>query len=143
MESWDGAELSLLRETIARLVDEEECRSLGLDMSRVKHLPSGYFGMLYDWHERGVCIRVFGALPQVKQMLWFTTFFCSVDDDCHELRPTVECEGGERFAEHNSPHERLPGVESPSPADDPRESDIPFPGTGKADRSERSSLLSQ
>ena len=83
MEIWDGEELSLIREGFRRLMEEEECRSMGVDMNYVKYVPSGFFGTLCDWHDKGVCIRVFGPLPNVKQMLWFTTFFQSIGENVH------------------------------------------------------------
>src|SRR5579871_1315856 len=87
MEIWDGADLALLRETMTRLVEEEHCRSMGVDMKYVKYVPSGFFGMLYDWHERGVCIRVFSPLPHVQRMLWFTKFFRAIANGAHQLFP--------------------------------------------------------
>ncbi len=75
MEIWDGADLSLLRDTIFRLVFDENATSLGVDMSYVQHVPSGFFGMLFDWYERGVSIRLMQPRERVKQMLWFRKFF--------------------------------------------------------------------
>ncbi len=75
MEIWDGADLSLLRDTIFRLVYDENATSLGVDMSYVQHVPSGFFGMLFDWYERGVSIRLMQPRERVKQMLWFRKFF--------------------------------------------------------------------
>ena len=95
MEIWDGAELSLIRETLQRLFEEEECRTLGVDMRFVKYVPSGFFGMLCDWHDRGASIRVFGPMSHVKQMLWFSQFFRSIGDEFHELRPSVNDEFSE------------------------------------------------
>jgi hypothetical protein len=92
MEIWDGADLALLRDTLIRLVDQEGCRSLGVDMSHVKFVPSGFFGMLYDWYEKGVRVRVFGPLSHVKRMLWFTECFHDVGNEWHELRHGVETE---------------------------------------------------
>ncbi|QDT34234.1 hypothetical protein [Thalassoglobus polymorphus] len=75
MEIWDGADLSLLRDTIVRLVYDENATSVGVDMSCVQHVPSGFFGMLFDWHERGISIRLMQPRERVKQMLWFRKFF--------------------------------------------------------------------
>jgi hypothetical protein len=99
MEIWDGEELSLIRETFRRLIVEEECRALGVEMSSVKHVPSGFFGMLCDWHDKGVCVRVFRPLSQVKQMLWFTTFFHCIGDEVHELRPSLAGEPQEPISD--------------------------------------------
>lgn len=75
VEIWDGADLALLRDTFARHCSGRRCRSLGVDMSSVKYVPSGFFGMLFDWHERGVAIRLFSPQPRVANMLWFRQFF--------------------------------------------------------------------
>ena len=75
VEIWDGADLALLRDTFSRQTSERRCRSLGVDMSSVKYVPSGFFGMLFDWHERGVTIRLYTPQPRVANMLWFRQFF--------------------------------------------------------------------
>jgi anti-anti-sigma regulatory factor len=75
VEIWDGADLALLRDTFTRQYTGRRCRSLGIDMSSVKYVPSGFFGMLFDWHEQGVEIRLFTPQPRVANMLWFRQFF--------------------------------------------------------------------
>ena len=87
MEIWDGADLALLREAMVRLVQEQHCRSLGVDMRHVKYVPSGFFGMLFDWCEKGVRIRIYSPQPHVQKMLWFKKFFSRVIDTCYELTP--------------------------------------------------------
>jgi hypothetical protein len=75
VEIWDGADLALLRDTFTRQCTTQRCRSLGVDMTSVKYIPSGFFGMLFDWHERGVAIRLYTPQPRVTNMLWFRQFF--------------------------------------------------------------------
>lgn len=75
VEIWDGADLALLRDTFARKCGRNGCKSLGVDMSSVKYVPSGFFGMLFDWHELGVAIRLYTPQPRVANMLWFRQFF--------------------------------------------------------------------
>ena len=53
MEIWDGSDLALLRETLCRLIDRERVTRVSVDMSFVKFVPSGFFGMLFDWSEQG------------------------------------------------------------------------------------------
>jgi hypothetical protein len=84
-EIWDGADLVLLRETISKLYQRQRCRRIDLDMRHVQYVPSGFFGMLCDWHDRGVNIRVISPTARVQQMLWFTSCFRQIDDDSHEL----------------------------------------------------------
>ena len=86
VEIWDGADLSLLRETLHRLIERERCRKVGVDMSWVKYIPSGFFGMLFDWHEQGVEIRLDTPQPHVRRMLWFRQFFDALPGDIHMLR---------------------------------------------------------
>lgn len=85
MEIWDGADLALLRETLSRLVDVEQCRSICVDMTYVKYIPSGFFGMLFDWHERGVDMQLADPQAHVMRMLWFRQFFEATDNNRHRL----------------------------------------------------------
>ena len=75
IEIWDGADLALLRETLTQLVEKKNSRSIGVNMRFVKYIPSGFFGMLYDWHEKGVAVRLYAPQPNVEMMLWFRQFF--------------------------------------------------------------------
>lgn len=75
MEIWDGADLSLVRDTLAILVDRRRRRTVGVQMKHVKYVPSGFFGMLYDWFESGVTIYLIDPQERVNQMLWFQRFF--------------------------------------------------------------------
>ena len=59
-------------------------------MSHVKYIPSGFFGMLFDWYEQGVRIRLFSPQPNVARMLWFNRFFETVSEGCHELRADTQ-----------------------------------------------------
>ncbi len=87
MEIWDGADMALLRESLTRLIKAEKHRRIGIDMSHVKYIPSGFFGMLFDWYETGVQIRLYAPQPNVRLMLWFNQFFEAVDQDCFALAP--------------------------------------------------------
>lgn len=87
MHIWDGADLSLLRETLAQVIEVEGYRHIGVAMDHVQYVPSGFFGMLYDWHEKeGVSMYLYGVQGNVVNMLWFQQFFDVVDDDRHLLR---------------------------------------------------------
>jgi anti-anti-sigma regulatory factor len=90
MEIWDGADMALLRETLTRLIKGEKRRSIGISMAHVKYIPSGFFGMLYDWYETGVQIRLYSPQPNVRRMLWFSRFFEPAGNDCHLLKPQRE-----------------------------------------------------
>ncbi|MSR57637.1 MAG: anti-sigma factor antagonist [Planctomycetaceae bacterium] len=90
MEIWDGADMALLRESLTRLITAEKRRSIGIDMTHVKYIPSGFFGMLFDWYEAGVQIRLYTPQPNVRRMLWFKRFFEPLNENCHLLKPQVE-----------------------------------------------------
>jgi len=75
MEIWDGADLSLLRDGLNHVIMKENRRSVAVDMSCVKYVPSGFFGMLFDWFEKGVAVSLFAPQERVTNMLWFRQFF--------------------------------------------------------------------
>jgi hypothetical protein len=87
MEIWDGADMALLRESLTRLIKAEKRRSIGIDLTHVKYIPSGFFGMLFDWYETGVKIRLYSPQSNVLKMLWFNQFFEPVSDGCYQLAP--------------------------------------------------------
>ena len=85
MEIWDGADLSLIRDTLNRLVEKERRRSIAIQMKSVKYVPSGFFGMLYDYFEQGISIRLINPQPRVANMVWFRRFFSADSDGSHLL----------------------------------------------------------
>jgi anti-anti-sigma regulatory factor len=88
IEIWDGADLALLREGLANLIEKDEIRSIIIDMQFVKYIPSGFFGMLFDWYERrSVAFSLTPPQPNVQRMLWFRQFFRMTDDGLYELHP--------------------------------------------------------
>ena len=102
MDIWDGADLALLRETLTRLVDTEGVTRVAVDMSHVKYVPSGYFGMLFDWAERGASICLDRPCERVRQMIWFRKFLAPLSDDrfrleTESLEPIITA-GGEEMS---------------------------------------------
>lgn len=75
MEIWDGADLALLREALTELIERDGYRAIGVDLSAVKYIPSGFFGMLFEWYDQGLRIRLLSPQKNVEQMLWFRMFF--------------------------------------------------------------------
>lgn len=75
MEIWDGADLALLRDGLTHLIMQRGDRSIAVDMSAVKYVPSGFFGLLFDWYDQGVSIRLHSPQQRVQNMLWFRQFF--------------------------------------------------------------------
>lgn len=87
MEIWDGADLALLREGLFHLIERERCRAIAIDMTYVKYIPSGFFGMLVDWQEkRGVWFALTPPQPNVQRMLWFRRFFQQNAEGLFELQ---------------------------------------------------------
>jgi anti-anti-sigma factor len=87
MDIWDGADLALLREGLFKLIEQENCRSIAIDMQFVKYIPSGFFGMLFDWQEkRGVNFALTAPQPNVQRMLWFQRFFHLNSAGMYELQ---------------------------------------------------------
>ena len=88
MEIWDGADLALLREGLFRLIDGESCQAIAIDMQFVKYIPSGFFGMLFDWQEKcGTLFALTPPQPNVQRMLWFRQFFKLNSDGLYEMVP--------------------------------------------------------
>ena len=98
MEIWDGADLALLRETLARLVDTEKRPRIGVDLRFVKYIPSGFFGMLYDYTDRGVAVRLYSPQPHVAEMLWFREFFELADNETFTLTVKAQTSHSARSA---------------------------------------------
>ncbi len=85
MEIWDGADLALLREALTNLIEKDGFRAVGVDLSSVKYIPSGFFGMLFEWYEQGLQVRLYFPQKNVAQMLWFRMFFTSDDAGTYQL----------------------------------------------------------
>ena len=80
IDIWDGADMSLLRESLALLVTAEGRDRIGVDLSHVKYIPGGFFGMLSDYSEQGVAVRLYDPQPNVAAMTWFRHFAEPVGD---------------------------------------------------------------
>ncbi|WP_437205074.1 hypothetical protein [Planctomicrobium sp. SH664] len=88
MEIWDGADLSLIRDTLFRIVLQDGVDAFAIDMHSVQYVPSGFFGMLFDWMERGVEVRLLNPRERVRQMLWFRQFLVPVSENVYRLAET-------------------------------------------------------
>ena len=99
MENWDGADLDLLRETLTNLIEIEGYRAIGVDLSAVKYIPSGFFGMLFEWYEQGMKVQLYSPQSNVVQMLWFRMFFVLTEEGVYQLNDDE--------MRHNSPNEQV------------------------------------
>ncbi|WP_437186404.1 STAS domain-containing protein [Planctomicrobium sp. SH668] len=106
MEIWDGADLSLIRDTLFRLIANENVKAAAIDMHAVQHIPSGFFGMLFDWMERGIEIRLVNPRERVQQMLWFRKFFELESTGVYQLRDSnrIDETNSENLWEPTSAH---------------------------------------
>lgn len=99
MEIWDGADLSRLREILTKMIIEDGYRSVGVDLSSVKYIPSGFFGMLYEWYESGVEVSLCSPRRHVAEMLWFRMFFVLESGDVYRL--------SDAEVRYNTPNEQV------------------------------------
>lgn len=91
IEIWDGADLALLRDMMIELI-ENGATKIGVEMQAVKYIPSGFFGMLFDWLERGIGVRLYHPQPNVSEMLWFRQFFYHLSDGTFVMSEDVEAD---------------------------------------------------
>ncbi len=91
MEIWDGADLSLIRDTLIAMIRNEGQRSVGINMQFVKYIPSGFFGMLFDWFETGIEVRLYQPTDRVLNMVWFRQFFLFESENCYALHDGSLC----------------------------------------------------
>lgn len=82
---WDGSDLSLLRDALIDFVENEERGAIGISLDGVVHVPTGFFGMLYDFHEKGFAVHLFHPQEKVRNMLWFRHFFEVDQPKCYRL----------------------------------------------------------
>ena len=85
IEIWDGSDLSLLRETLSELVERGGVTRVGIDMSHVKYVPSGFFGMLFEWSEQGATICLDDPCERIRNMIWFRQFMAPIADSRFRL----------------------------------------------------------
>lgn len=71
---WEGSELAIIRDSLY-VSHEAGHKRLGVSVDGVRVLPSGFFGLLCDWNDKGVEVYLFDPLPNVQAMLWFRVMF--------------------------------------------------------------------
>lgn len=75
MEIWDGADLALLRDMLTKVIAQDGYHKIAIDLSSVKYLPSGFFGMLFELYEQGIKVQLYRPQTIVQNFLWFKMFF--------------------------------------------------------------------
>lgn len=99
MEIWDGADLALIRDTLIEQVQKYNRQAIAVDMETVKYIPSGFFGMLSEWKDRGINISIKGVQENVSNMLWFQQFFLEALPGLYHLQGEPQFEMNAIFAE--------------------------------------------
>ncbi len=107
MEIWDGADLSLIRDTLHILVRREQKRTVGIEMKHVKYVPSGFFGMLFDWFDSGVTIKLFTPQSRVQDMVWFKRFVVEEAPGSYRLHDGSLYEGPDLADEVDEPEAEM------------------------------------
>ena len=106
MEIWDGADLALIRDTLIEQIQDYGHKELAIDMATVKYIPSGFFGMLSEWNDRGVGISIQGVQENVANMVWFQQFFIESSPGFYRLQGEPQFEMNAIFTEPEVPTER-------------------------------------
>jgi len=70
---WDFGDLTRIREAASRAF-ARGVRQVGVDVSHVGLLPSGFMNMLCGWQEDGAEVYLFSPRPNVREMFWFQRF---------------------------------------------------------------------
>jgi len=73
-QSWNGADLHLIRDVMRHLVKRDHCTRIGIDMQHVFEIESGFFGTLCEFVENGVAIRVYQPVECVREFFWFREY---------------------------------------------------------------------
>ena len=82
---WTATDLYQLREAVhQRLTTGEE--SVCIDLSRVRHLPSGFFGLLCSFHDQGINVSLYETRQSICDLIWFQRFFQRSAGNSHCFR---------------------------------------------------------
>jgi hypothetical protein len=67
---WDGANQSAVRDVL----QENPQKNVMIDMTGIRHLPTGTFAMFYNQAELGRNIYLYSPEPEVQRMYWFRIY---------------------------------------------------------------------
>lgn len=85
-EIWTGSHLSQLRLAVSDWRELHREESLTIDLSSVKHVPTGFFGYLCDLHDEGVRVDLYEAHESIQNLIWFKRFFRPGRRNTHRFR---------------------------------------------------------
>lgn len=83
-EMWTLAHIKQLREMIVSKCSPAS--DVQVDMSRVRHVSGGLFGMLCDLHDDGYKIRLREPQASIRNLIWFQRFFEHDSGDVYRFR---------------------------------------------------------
>jgi anti-anti-sigma factor len=68
----DRLSLSECREELIRLIDEHQCRTLAIDLTGVRLIPSGMLGLLCSIRQQGIGVHLYNPSQDVREVLEIT-----------------------------------------------------------------------
>jgi anti-anti-sigma factor len=68
----DRIDLGECRDELAKLIDEHKCRTMAIDLTGVKLMPSGMLGLLSSIHRQGVEVRIYNACRDIREVVEIT-----------------------------------------------------------------------
>jgi anti-sigma B factor antagonist len=68
----DSVSVADCRDELQELISEHGCRSLALDLTGVRIVPSGLLGLLASVHQKGVEVHLYNANDDVREVLEIT-----------------------------------------------------------------------
>jgi anti-anti-sigma factor len=71
-EILDRLSLGECREELMQLIREHECKTLAIDLTKVRLIPSGLLGMLCSIRRQGVAVHLYNASQDVREVLEIT-----------------------------------------------------------------------
>ena len=86
---WDGGDLGRLRDAAAEVFAAGN-RRIGVDLTHVGVLPTGFLHMLCTWQERGAEVYLFTPRSNVRDMFWFRTFAEPISADVWRMSCVTE-----------------------------------------------------
>lgn len=71
-ERLDRLSLAECRDELTRLIAEHDCRTLAIDLTGVRLIPSGLLGLLCSIHQQGIAVQLYNPSQDVREVLEIT-----------------------------------------------------------------------
>lgn len=69
--AWHNGDLAVFRDGVQHLA-ESGVSTIEFDMLAMHRLPPGFAGLLWNWRDKGLQIRLRNVEPTVQKMRWFS-----------------------------------------------------------------------